>query len=159
MSSQKYAVLFNICYAIIFILLLILIGNRLFFWRFGPTLLIGGGEGETTISISNNCCAKTCYNLVSQPYSVQVKGGPPFLCSSIAYTALCCKHINNFKCIWLSILRYSFSKNSNHDTSKVSATKLGSLSTKLPFIPRTNYTQLHQLGGLRERWKLLQRKL
>jgi len=34
--------------------------------------------------------------LVAQPY-VQVKG---------VHIALCCKHINNFKCIRLSIVRY-----------------------------------------------------
>jgi len=65
-----------------------------------PPLLIGWDQ---TISIQNYCAvSKTCYNLLSQ-LCVQVQGSAfPIYC--ILHTALCCKHINEFKCIRLLIL-------------------------------------------------------
>jgi len=86
-------------------------------WDFGliPPLLIGGG-GDQTISISNNCgVLKTCYTVICyRNFACKCKG-PPLLFK--LHAPLCCKHINNFKCIRLSILHYSFSKRNNFCTN------------------------------------------
>jgi len=69
-----------------------------------PPLLI---EGDQTISIPSNC-AVFKFVIISYRNFVWKWRGPPFLLK--LHTALCYKHINNFKCIRLSILRFSFSK-------------------------------------------------
>jgi len=57
--------------------------------------------GEQAISIPNNCAVvKMQMNEVRLSYLNCI-------------TALCCKHINNFKSIQLSILRYSFARTVN----------------------------------------------
>jgi len=61
------------------------------------------------------CCFENMFILLSQ-LCVQVMGSA-FLLK--LHTSLCCKHINNFKCIRISILHYRFSKRSNFCTDGV----------------------------------------